>query len=73
MGTTSISVTVEVFARRVSDPTVVVKVTEAVVVYVTVDERGLKIPHGATAEVWNEKYRILSDPPLRPGVGCGMR
>ena len=51
LGTTSISVTVEVFARRVSDPTVVVKVTEAVVVYVTVDERGLKIPHGATAEV----------------------
>ncbi len=51
LGTTSISVTVEVFARRVSDPSVVVKVTEAVVVYVTVDERGLKIPHGATAEV----------------------
>ena len=47
LGKTSISVHVEVKARRVTAPDVVVKVTEAVVVYVTVDERGNKIPHGA--------------------------
>lgn len=50
MGTTSISVYVEVEARRVKDSREVVKVTEAVVVYVTVDEEGTKIPHGATGD-----------------------
>ena len=47
LGTTSISVQVEVEARRVSDPQQVVKVTEAVVVYVAEDDKGRKIPHGA--------------------------
>lgn len=44
IGTTSITVKVEVEARRRHDPDVVVKVTEATVVYVTVDERGRPIP-----------------------------
>jgi len=51
LGKTSISVHVEVKARRVTAPDVVVKVTEAVVVYVTVDERGNKIPHGAVGDL----------------------
>jgi acyl-CoA thioesterase YciA len=51
LGKTSISVHVEVKARRVTAPDVVVKVTEAVVVYVTVDERGNKILHGAVGDL----------------------
>lgn len=47
VGRTSISVQVEVQARRVNSPDDVVKVTEAVVVYVTVDDDGKKVAHGA--------------------------
>ena len=51
VGRTSISVQVEVQARRVNAPDQVVKVTEAVVVYVTVDADGKKIAHEASEDL----------------------
>ena len=51
VGRTSISVQVEVQARRVNAPEDVVKVTEAVVVYVTVGEDGEKIAHEASEDL----------------------
>jgi acyl-CoA thioesterase YciA len=44
IGTTSITVRVEVEAQRRHDPDIIVKVTEATVVYVTVDEKGRPVP-----------------------------
>lgn len=49
LGRTSIAVHVEVEAQRVKDPSEVVAVTEAEVVYVSIDEDGRKVPHGAGA------------------------
>ncbi|GIW71824.1 MAG: acyl-CoA thioesterase [Planctomycetota bacterium] len=44
VGTTSITVHVEVEAQRADDPAAVVRVTEAEVVYVCVDAQGRKVP-----------------------------
>lgn len=59
-GRTSLTIKVRVEAQRVHDPSQIVPVTEAEVVFVCVDELGRPIPHDAPCEPRHRQPEALS-------------